>query len=392
MAFQISPGVNITEKDVTLIVPAIATTPAGMVGLFQWGPGNEPITITSEKELAQIFGKPLKSTGGVTDATKYNRWWWTAANFLSYGNNIKVIRFINSGGAARTAASGITAITGSQLSGATSKAAYTATVNDGFWAAKYPGTLGNGLKVVVLDNYAAETFGANTNGDTDQYIDYIRNFDGLPGTSPWATNLTGAALKDEIHVLVIDAAGNFSGTAGTVLEKFSYLSKASNAVNQNGTSNYYRDVINNESQYVWALNHLDAAGITINSSNTPTLTVATASGSTIWGTTVVPSTSSAFKVMKEANGENIIVSNLYGGALDTTPSDDDIAEAYETYMGDPEIIDVALFITGPLGKTAAYRVIEIAEARKDVVAFVSPIPAGGFNQTPSAYVADILTF
>lgn len=392
MAFQISPGVNITEKDVTLIVPAIATTPAGMVGLFQWGPGNEPITITSEKELAQIFGKPLKSTGGVADATKYNRWWWTAANFLSYGNNIKVIRFINSGGAAKTASSGTVAIAGSQLSGPTSKAAYTATVTDGFWAAKYPGTLGNGLKVVVLDNYAAETFGANTNGDTDQYVDYIRNFDGLPGTSPWATNLTGVALKDEIHVLVIDAAGNFSGTAGTILEKFSYLSKASNAVNQNGTSNYYRDVINNESQYIWALNHLDDAGVTINGSNLATVAVSVASGTTIWGTTVVPSTSSAFKVMKEATGENIIVNNLYGGVLDTTPSDDDIAEAYETYMGDPEIIDVALFITGPLGKTAAYRVIEIAEARKDVVAFVSPIPSAGFNQTPSAYVADILTF
>jgi len=392
MAFQISPGVNITEKDVTLIVPAIATTPAGMVGLFQWGPGNEPITITSEKELAQIFGKPLKSTGGVADATKYNRWWWTAANFLSYGNNIKVIRFINSGGAAKTACSGTVAIAGSQLSGPTSKAAYTATVTDGFWAAKYPGTLGNGLKVVVLDNYAAETFGANTNGDTDQYVDYIRNFDGLPGTSPWATNLTGVALKDEIHVLVIDASGDFSGTAGTILEKFSYLSKASNAVNQNGTSNYYRDVINNQSQYIWALNHLDAAGVTINGSNLATAAVTIPSTGTVWGTSVVPSTSSAFKIIKEANGENIIVNNLYGGVLDTTPSDDDIAEAYETYMGDPEIIDVALFITGPLGKTAAYRVIEIAEARKDVVTFVSPIPSGGFNQTPSAYVADILTF
>ena len=394
MAFQISPGVNITEKDVTLLVPAIATTPAGMVGLFQWGPGNEPITITSEKELSQIYGQPLKSTGGVTDATKYNRWWWSAANFLSYGNNIKVIRFINSGGAARTACSGTVAITGSQLSGATSKAAYNATVTDGFWAAKYPGTLGNGLKVVVLDHYATETFGANTNGDAEQYIDYIRNFDGLPGTSPWATNLTGAALKDEIHVLVIDAAGNFSGTAGTILEKYSYLSKASNAVNQNGTSNYYRDVINNQSQYVWALNHLDATnGVTINGSNLATATVSVDSGTTIWGTTVVPSTSSAFNVMQEgASGENIIVSNLYGGALDVTPADDDIAEAFNTYMGDPEIIDVALFITGPLGKTAAYRVIEIAEARKDVVAFVSPIPSGGFNQTPSAYVADILTF
>jgi phage tail sheath protein FI len=76
----------------------------------------------------------------------------------------------------------------------------------------------------------------------------------------------------------------------------------------------------------------------------------------------------------------------------TTPNDNDIAEAFNTYMGDPEIIDVSMFITGPLGKTAAYRVTEIAETRKDVVAFVSPTPTNGFNQTPSAYLDDIVAF
>jgi len=96
MAFQISPGVNVTEKDITLIVPAIATTPSGMVGLFQWGPGNEPVTITNEKELAQVFGKPTRASASA-DFSLYNRWWWSAANFLSYGNNLKLIRFINDG-------------------------------------------------------------------------------------------------------------------------------------------------------------------------------------------------------------------------------------------------------------------------------------------------------
>jgi hypothetical protein len=389
MAIQISPGVNVTEKDVTLLVPAIATTPAGMIGLFQWGPGNEPVTITSEKELSEVFYKPAKASGVMTDATKYNRWWWSAANFLSYGNNIKIVRFINDSAGSFTATSGTAAVAGHNLCGLTSFRAYTPVVGNGFWGAKYPGELGNSIKVVVLDYYAAETYDADTDGNANQYIDYIGNFDGLPGTSPWAETVTGAEIKDEIHVLVIDADGKISGTAGTILEKFAYLSKASNAVNQNGTTNYYKDVINNESKYVWSLYHLDNASAANNSSNVSAFGAVSSTGTTPWGTAVT-TTTSAFKVVK--TGENLVVTMLYGGLVGNTPNDNDIAEAFNTYMGDPEIIDVSMFITGPLGKTAAYRVTEIAETRKDVVAFVSPTPTNGFNQTPSAYLNDIITF
>ena len=389
MAFQISPGVNITEKDVTLLVPAVATTPAGMVGLFQWGPGNEPVTVTSEKELSQIFGKPIKSslTADTPDPAKYNRWWWTAANFLSYGNNLQIVRFINtSANGARTATSGSSAIAGNLLCSLNTYQTYTTTILNGFWAAKYPGKVGNSLKVIVLDTYVSNT---DTVADPNEYADYLKYFDGLPGTSPWATALTGAAVKDEIHVLVIDEEGSFTGTPGTILEKFSYLSKAANALNQNGTSNYYKDVINNQSEYIWSLQHLDASGV----SNT-SCTVSLAAGTAAWGTVLSTTTTSQFKAMKNSlNGCNLIFSSLDGGRLDTTtPADSDIAEGFLTYMGDPEIIDVSLFLTGPLGKTAAYRVAEIAEGRKDVIAFLSPTPSSGFNQTPSAYLSDILTF
>jgi hypothetical protein len=391
MAIQISPGVNITEKDVTLIVPAIATTPAGMVGLFQWGPGNEPVTITSEKELAEVFGKPAKASSSMTSATTYNRWWWSAANFLSYGNNLKIVRFINSGNNnSKTATSGSLVVDGEDLCNLTSFRAYTPLPSNGAWAAKYPGELGNSIKVVVLDYYASATYQADTDGNNDQYIDYINFFDGLPGTSPWAQSLTGAEIKDEIHVLVIDKDGKISGTAGTILEKYSYLSKASNAVNQNGTTNYYKDVINNQSRYVWSLNHLDNASL---GENALTANVTVTSG-TAWGT-VATTTTTAFALINTGT-QKIHVSYLDGGALDTTiPDNNDIAEAYNTYMGDPEIIDVSMFITGPLGKTAAYRVTEIAEARKDVVAFLSPNPeelGSGFNVIPSSYLAALLTF
>lgn len=396
MAFQISPGVNVTEKDITLLVPAIATTPAGMVGLFQWGPGNEPVTITSEKELLQVFGKPARATVS-SDSSILNRWWWSAANFLSYGNNLKLIRFINDNVStqAKTATSGSAAVAGHQLCNLQSFRTLTPSNTYGFFAAKYPGELGNSLKVVVLD--VTSSADENTNGDVNEYYDFIANFDGVPGTSPWAKNLTGnSALNDEIHVLVIDEDGAFSGVAGTVLERFGFLSKARNAVNQNGTSNYYRDVINNTSQYIWVLAHLDASGIAIKSQNIMTSITDNNAGSD-WGVEIT-STSPAFNVISNSyNGQNLFVSSLYQGAMDSAlPSDNDIAEAYSTYMGDPEIIDVSMFITGPMGKTAAYRVIEIAEARKDVVAFVSPQPLSGgsmnFNLAPSAYLDTLKDF
>lgn len=398
MAFQISPGVNVTEKDITLLVPAIATTPAGMVGLFQWGPGNDPVTITSEKELSQVFGKPMRATLETeSDAPIYNRWWWSAANFLSYGNNLKVVRFINEGGLSKTASSGSTAIAGERLCSLSTYQAFDPVNANGHFAAKYPGTIGNSLKIVVLDNYPGYSANSNTDGSDNQYVDYINNFDGLPGTSPWAKNLTGKEMKDEIHVLVIDIDGKVSGVAGTVLERFGFLSKAKNAVNQNGTSNYYKDVINNTSDYIWVLEHLDQAGITINSSNV--MTVIGKSSGTAWGGEIINSSNEFVTINNNNFGgatENMFIFKLEGGDLGNTPADDDIAEAYLTYMGDPEIIDVAMFITGPMNKSSSYRVIEIAERRKDVVAFVSPQPltndSMNFNQTPSQYLESILSF
>ena len=83
MAFQLSPGVNVTEKDLTTIVPAVATTNAGFVGLFNWGPVNQRILVDSENNLVQLFGTPDDINA---------EWWFCAANFLGYGNNLQVVR------------------------------------------------------------------------------------------------------------------------------------------------------------------------------------------------------------------------------------------------------------------------------------------------------------
>ena len=87
MAFQLSPGVNVSEFDLTTIVPSVGTTEGAIAGHFNWGPANTIITISNENELADRFGKP--------DANNFATW-FTAANFLSYARNLKVVRSANS--------------------------------------------------------------------------------------------------------------------------------------------------------------------------------------------------------------------------------------------------------------------------------------------------------
>ena len=89
MGFQLSPGVNVTEKDLTTIVPAIQTTAGGYVGAFQWGPVEQRVLVDSEANLVSLFGKPN------TDTFKD---FFTAANFLGYGNNLQVVRVANTVG------------------------------------------------------------------------------------------------------------------------------------------------------------------------------------------------------------------------------------------------------------------------------------------------------
>jgi phage tail sheath protein FI len=83
MPFQLSPGVAVVEKDFTSIIPAVATSVGAFAGMFEWGPVEEPITISSEDELVRRFGYPQNNNFES---------FYTAANFLSYSNNILLVR------------------------------------------------------------------------------------------------------------------------------------------------------------------------------------------------------------------------------------------------------------------------------------------------------------
>jgi len=384
MAFQLSPGVTVTERDLTLIVPAVATTSAGFIGVSQWGPANEVVTVTDEKDLIENFGAPAYDTD-------YARYWFTAANFLKYGNNLKFVRLRTTGDVSAT--SGGTGVT--NIYNAATYLANSATLTHaqhGAFIAKCSGELGNSLKVVILD-YTPNAEADMTNSDaTEEYYDLIDNFDNVPNTSVWAESVTGNAdLHDEIHILVIDEDGKFTGVAGTILEKFGFVSKARNARASDGTSNYYADVVNNRSNYIWWASHP---------------TDVQASG-TSWGTEVDSTITTAFKLIDSTTyagdgsvGENDRMKfySLSNGStagitgVTTMISEADVAAAYSTYFESGQEVDIALLIAGPMAATNAKVVIEVAEARKDCVAFVSPQPVSGVGDVSTIDLQDVLDY
>ena len=87
MPFQVSPGVNISEIDLTTVIPAVSTSIGAIAGQFHWGPADKRVLVSSEDVLAQVFGKP--------DSNNFQEW-FTASNFLAYTNALQVSRILNS--------------------------------------------------------------------------------------------------------------------------------------------------------------------------------------------------------------------------------------------------------------------------------------------------------
>lgn len=235
MAQYLSPGVYWNEVDLTTIVPQVSVTVGALVGHFEWGPVNEIYDVPDENTLAKVFHEP----------TEFNyKDFFTAANFLAYSNSLKVVRAANTM-AVLNASSG----TGRGLLIRNHReyedkyANMSAPVQYGMFAARYPGELGNSIKVSLF----AES------GDPLAFKawEYSRQFNAAPSTTDYARENNGH--NDELHLIIIDAGGKFTGIPGTVLEKYSGLSKASDAVGYDGGSIYYADVIKHQSNYIYAL-------------------------------------------------------------------------------------------------------------------------------------------
>jgi phage tail sheath protein FI len=359
MAFQLSPGVVTTEIDLTTIIPAVSTTNGGFVGDFEWGPANTVITVDSENTLASIFGKPTNNS-----ATSF----FSAASFLAYGNNLKVVRASNS--SLRNATANGTGVLIENNDQWLSNFRSTTTANNG-WAAtnfigvaaRHPGSLGNSIRVAYCPAGNASLFSSWA---------YNSFFDSAPGTSQYAASR--GTSNDEIHIVVIDATGQIAtggtpaGTnaAGAVLETWKNLSVASDAKNWDGSSNFYVDVLASQSNWIRWLAH---------PANTTNWGTATSNGVAYVG---VSGLTSAI-----ANG-----TTLSGGVYATATDANDIV-AWDK-LKDADSVDVSLLVTGDASPSVAQHVIDnIAEYRKDCVAFVSPSSANVVNNSGSETTAII---
>jgi len=406
MAFQVSPGVLVQEKDLTNVIPAVATSIGAIAGQFSQGPVDEIVSISSEKDLVETFGKPDSNTF---------EYFFSAASFLQYSNSLRVVRATNTGLLNATAnGSGLLVKNTTDYQNNYSDGSGSV----GLWAARSGGAWGNNIKVSVCPSSTVyEETAKTTTQDTDsavgdtsivvqsttgfnvgdiinfaeaggyeyritnivgQTITFVRHPSGVgglhtavangsnvrrrwqyydlvtaaPGTSPYVSDKGGSG--DELHVVVVDEDGGITGTAGTVLEVYDSVSKASDAKTPQGDTNYYPDVIYNKSEYIYWMDH--------NTSGTN------------WGNAALNTTYTSVTAVSNTS--------LSGGSDGSAATTAELKTAYEKFE-DAETVDVNLIIAGKGDSTHIDNLITIAENRKDAVVFASPERSDVVNVTSS---------
>lgn len=399
MAFLVSPGVHVTEIDLTTMVPAVSTTEAAMVGNFQWGPCAQRVLVDSEDELVRQFWKP-------DDDTFVS--WYSAWNFLNYGNKLYVVRMVDNDNAnvalqARNSTSanslGFLVLNRDDYEVNYADGSLQANFGCGPWIAKYPGDLGNSIRVSVcasanayestltgtvdVSANSATVSGTGTqfqsevtardllliNGEVHMVKEvssdtsltlYSRHIGGAsgatairrwefyvevdqpPGTSNFAQVQGGS--DDEIHVVVVDSDGRWTGQNNSVLEVWQNLSKGSDTKHEDGTSLYYKDFVNSRSKYVWWAGHasqITNAGSKVKNTN--------------FGSPNTP-------LNYQLEGGND------GAVLSTAKK----IQGYDLFRN-PEDVDVSLILGVDAGQTiATYLINNIAETRRDCIVCLSP--------------------
>ena len=358
MGFLVSPGVEIKETDLTDIVPAQSTSIGGYAGYFRWGPSGRLVTVGSETDLVKIFGAPeIKGELEVS--------FLTAASFLKYGNSLKVARAVDESLNATSAGVPMLVADGTingqdDIDRLTETLLALGTADTQKIVARYGGTLGNSLRVV----FVTEENWDNLPAGIKSQLGY------QPTNTVWAETLTGTTTTaDEVHILVLDNGGAFTGEQGAVLEIYQGVSLASNAKDEFGNSAYWASKLNSGSSYVWA------SGATVE----PDLikdavidfhdTLVFLDDVAGVGTGIDPT-------------ENYYV-DLADGADDNTDDASAVVDAIELF-GDYETVDVNLIFahnytettdtayTASLTQVVDNKLLEIANARKDCMAFLSP--------------------
>jgi len=183
--------------------------------------------------------------------------------------------------------------------------------------------------------------------------EFASNFDYAPTTSDFAVRR--GVGRDEVHVIITDEDGEWTGVKGTVLEIFPALSVASDAKSEDGQALYYKEAINRRSKYVWWMKHPTGTGAD------------TAPNTASWGT----SANSALKPFFTQNRIGINAS-MSGGADGQDLTDGEIITGFDKFKSS-EDVDVSLVVTGAQSSVVnSYLISNIAETRKDCMVFCSP--------------------
>ena len=343
MAFQVSPSVTVIEKDLTTIVPSVATTIAGFAGSFAWGPADEIIIVDSPKNYRSLFGDPYNWNAEE---------WFTGANFLSYGRNLLVVRRTTDN--AKNAGMSGPDVSVYVPNDGTNMSGMTATV-----IARFPGELGNSLNVHI---------GGNSVTGSWEYWNYFRR---SPRSTDNLVNMAGTTTYDQIHVVVVDQNGLFTGTPGEVLEKYESVSLHPLAKNLNGSSNFWKSVINDTSRYIKVSGDIDAYDMgTIASGFMNEISLGLGTGPNVsagehvflWNNTNTYSDSTKTKFVGGTGQE--FTGNKVSQGLDS-------GKGYDLFA-DPESVDVNLLLGGDIHDiTSISRLRTLVETRKDCVLFLS---------------------
>ena len=442
MAFQVSPGVLVQEIDATNVIPAVSSSTGAYCGHFGWGPAEEVITTVSAKSLVDSFGEPSSTdimaehfypakmfldygidlkvvriattsmvnattTSGqsllIKNLTHYRANYndgsasvgnWGARYAGALGNSLKTSVC---GGANPYAQASVTTTNGTSALEGTS---IEVTLGEKFIVGDIITAIGSDTTRYSITTIAFDsgTTGAATitiaqEDDSTQGLaaavssgaalsrewEFAAQFNGAPGTSTYASGRSTAGVTDELHIVVIDEDGDISGVPGTILEKYEDLSKASDAKDDFGATNYYVTVIENQSDYVYWLDHDSGYS---------------GAGSAALGVTFGTGTLPA----------NLSFTN---GADGNQPTTGQKITAWDTHFGSADNEDISLMVSGSSqadngsGTAVATRaeatsyynqLMNIAEDRKDCVVFFSPLrsdvvdsgTAGGTNVKTTA--------
>lgn len=410
MASLISPGIVIKERDLTTAVVTNSQSITGaFASTFARGPVGEITTISSQSELLETFGKP--SASNAED-------WFVASEFLNYGGRLAVVRAetgtnsANSGSNASLNVKNSADWEGGLGSGETFVAKTPGTWGNALRVivadrgadqvitlATAPGTdpvagaavtfnlSGGGTATAEVLSYAAQVLtvilddptvlistadALDDGSDPDVAISTVADWwsttsvGGValsaigprPGTSQYAAD---RSIKyDEVHVAVVDSTGAISGTAGTVIERLTYLSKLSDGKGTENQATYYKTAINTSSEYIFT-------GTTIVGAYAPS----SSDAGDAWGQASTDSGVDKFTLATATS------TDLASGADDYAYTAGEIDTAYEVFSETEETSVDFVLMGGSMStetdtKLKAGSVMAIAQNRKDCIAFISP--------------------